>query len=214
MVGSPNLTAAEDCCVYLVDLGDLILIDAGAGKSIPAILENVESLGFRADTISAVVATHCHFDHIGGIPALKKKTKCQIIAHELDAGPMEKGDRVRTAADWYNASFPPTSVDYKLNEVREVLKFEKGELLCLHTPGHTPGSISVILDRDGKRVLFGQDIHGPFLPSFKSDVSRWRTSMEKLLALEADILCEGHFGIFQTKEQVRKYIQGYVRQYA
>jgi glyoxylase-like metal-dependent hydrolase (beta-lactamase superfamily II) len=74
--------------------------------------------------------------------------------------------------------------------------------------------MSLYLDRGGKRVLFGQDIHGPFLPSFKSDVGRWRKSMEKLLALEADILCEGHFGIFQTKEQVRKYIQGYVREYA
>src|SRR5512136_2244830 len=165
LVGSPNLTAAEDCCVYLVDLGDLILIDAAAGKSVPAILENVESLGFRADSISAVVATHCHFDHIGGIPALKKKTKCQIIAHELDAGPMEKGHRVRTAADWYNASFPPTGVDYKLNE-----------------------------DRDGKRVLFGQDIHGPFEESFGSDLTAWRKSMEILLGLKADILCEGHFG--------------------
>ena len=162
LVGSPSLTSSEDCCVYLVDLGNLVLIDAGAGKSAPAILENVESLGFRAENLGAVVATHCHFDHIGGIPKLKKETGCQIIAHELDAGPMEKGDPVRTAAEWYHASFPPTRVDYKLNEVREVLKFEKGELLCLHTPGHTPGSISVILDRDGKRVLFGQDIHGPF----------------------------------------------------
>jgi len=63
-------------------------------------------------------------------------------------------------------------------------------------------------------VLFGEDVHGPVLPSCGSDVGRWRKSMEKLLALEADILCEGHFGIFQTKEQVRKYIQGYLRQYS
>jgi glyoxylase-like metal-dependent hydrolase (beta-lactamase superfamily II) len=214
LIGSPNLTAAEDCCVYLVDLGDLILIDAGAGKSIPAILENIESLGFRADSISAVVATHCHFDHIGGTPALKKKTKCQIIAHELDAGPMEKGDPGRTAASWYNAVFPPTRVDYKLNEVREVLKFEKGELLCLHTPGHTPGSISVILDRDGKRVLFGQDIHGPFEESFGSDLAAWRKSMEILLGLKADILCEGHFGIVKPEQEVEGFIRGYLRQYA
>jgi hypothetical protein len=52
------------------------------------------------------------------------------------------------------------------------------------------------------------------MPSFKSDVGRWRKSMEKLLALEADILCEGHFGIFQTKEEVRKYIQRYMREYS
>jgi hypothetical protein len=34
--------------------------------------------------------------------------------------------------------------------------------------------------------------------------------MEKLLALEADILCEGHFGIFQPKARVAAYIRGYL----
>jgi glyoxylase-like metal-dependent hydrolase (beta-lactamase superfamily II) len=212
-VGSPDLTSPEDCCVYLIDLGNLVMIDAGAGKSTSAILENIESLGFQAANLSAVVATHCHFDHVGGILKLKKQTGCQIIAHELDAEPMEKGDPVRTAADWYKTSFPPTRVDYRLSEVREVLKFEKGELLCLHTPGHTPGSISVILDRDGKRVLFGQDIHGPFAESFGSDLPAWRKSMEILLGLRADILCEGHFGIIKPEQEVEAYIRGYLQQY-
>ncbi len=35
LVGSPELTAPEDCCVYLLDLGDLVMIDAGAGRSVP-----------------------------------------------------------------------------------------------------------------------------------------------------------------------------------
>jgi glyoxylase-like metal-dependent hydrolase (beta-lactamase superfamily II) len=210
-VGSPNLTSPEDCCVYLVDLGDLVLIDAGAGKSLPAILENVESLGLQGKELSAVIATHCHIDHVGGIPKLRKQTGCQVIAHELDAGPMEEGDPVRTAAEWYQATFPRTPVDYKLSEVREVLKFEKGELLCLHTPGHTPGSIAVILDRDGKRVLFGQDIHGPFADSFGSDLVAWRKSMEILLGLKADILCEGHFGIYKPEQEVEKFIQNYLQ---
>jgi glyoxylase-like metal-dependent hydrolase (beta-lactamase superfamily II) len=211
LVGSPNLTSPEDCCVYLVDLGDLVLIDAGAGKSLPAILENVESLDLQGKEISAVIATHCHFDHVGGIPRLRKQTGCQVIAHELDAGPMEEGDPVRTAAEWYQATFPRTPVDYKLSEVREVLKFEKGELLCLHTPGHTPGSIAVILDRDGKRVLFGQDIHGPFADSFGSDLVAWRKSMEILIGLKADILCEGHFGIHKPEQEVEKFIQNYLQ---
>ena len=213
LIGSSELTAPEDCCVYLLDLGDLVLIDAGAGRSAPALLENIESLGFGHRPLSAVVATHCHIDHIGGIPELRRRTGCQVIAHRLDAGPMEKGDPVMTAADWYQMSFPPTPVDYKLNEVREVLKFEKGEILCLHTPGHTPGSISIILDRDGKRVLFGQDIHGPFSGSFGSDLAAWRKSMGILLGLNADILCEGHFGIIQPETEIEKYIQNYLEMF-
>jgi glyoxylase-like metal-dependent hydrolase (beta-lactamase superfamily II) len=212
-IGSSGLTSPKDCCVYLLDLGDLILIDAGAGGSVPALLENIESLGFGHRPITAVVATHCHIDHVGGIPELRERTGCQIIAHRLDAGPMEEGDSAKTAADWYQMSFPPTSVDYKLNEAREVLKFGKGEILCLHTPGHTPGSISIILDRDGKRVLFGQDIHGPFSASFGSDLAAWKKSMGILLGLKADILCEGHFGIIQPEGEVEKYIRNYLEIY-
>lgn len=144
---------------------------------------------------------------------MRKRTGCQVIAHRLDAEPMEKGDPVKTAANWYQMDFPPTPVDYKLNEVREVLKFGKGEILCLHTPGHTPGSISIILDRDGKRMLFGQDIHGPFSDSFGSDLAAWRKSMGILLGLKADILCEGHFGIIQPETEVEQYIQKYLDMY-
>ena len=212
-IGSSELTAPEDCCVYLLDLGELVLIDAGAGGSVSVLLENIESLGLGHKSLAAVVATHCHIDHIGGIPELRKRTGCQVIAHALDARPMEKGDSVKTAADWYNRNFPPTPVDIKLHEVREVLKFEKGEILCLHTPGHTPGSLSIILDRDGKRVLFGQDIHGPFSDSFGSDLSAWRKSMGILLGLKADILCEGHFGIIQPEAEVEKYIKNYLEMY-
>jgi glyoxylase-like metal-dependent hydrolase (beta-lactamase superfamily II) len=213
IVGSPELTVPEDCYVYLIDLGDLVMIDVGAGRSIAAILENVASLEMSHKNIAAVVATHCHIDHIGGIPELRKRTGIQVIAHELDATAMEAGDAVRTAADWYNLRFSPTPVDYKLTEVREVLKFEKGELLCLHTPGHTPGSISIVLDRDGKRVLFGQDIHGPFADAFGSDLPAWRKSMEVLLGLHADILFEGHFGVFRPETEVARYIENYLKVY-
>jgi glyoxylase-like metal-dependent hydrolase (beta-lactamase superfamily II) len=212
-IGSSELTAPEDCCVYLLDLGELVLIDAGAGESVPALLENIESLGLGPKSLAAVVATHCHIDHIGGIPELRERTGCQVIAHGLDARPMAKGDPVKTAANWYNRGFPPTPVDIELHEVREVLKFEKGEILCLHTPGHTPGSISIILDRDGKRVLFGQDIHGPFSDSFGSDIPTWRKSMGILLGLKADILCEGHFGIIHPEAEVEKYIKKYLGMY-
>ena len=211
LVGSPELTSPQDCCVYLLDLGDLVMIDSGAGKSLSTILENIDSLGFGHKSISVVVATHCHIDHVGGIPKLRERSGCQVIAHELDAAAMEAGDPIKTAADWYHLGYPPTPVDVKLTEVREVLKFANGELLCLHTPGHTPGSISIILDRDGKRVLFGQDIHGPFSESFGSDLVAWRKSMEVLLGLKADILCEGHFGVFTPEVEVGQYIRNYLK---
>ena len=112
------------------------------------------------------------------------------------------GDPVLTAANWYESDFPPTKIDERLSGPEGALG-PGGELKWLHTPGHTPGSICLYLDRAGERVLFGQDIHGPFLPSFKSDINLWKSSMEKLLALDADVLCEGHFGIFRPRDRVK-----------
>jgi len=52
------------------------------------------------------------------------------------------------------------------------------------------------------------------MPSFRSDIEVWKKSMQKLLSLDADILCEGHFGIFESKEKVKEYITSYLRGYA
>ena len=51
------------------------------------------------------------------------------------------------------------------------------------------------------------------MPELNSDVSQWRSSMQKLLELKADILCEGHFGTFRPAERVERYIKGYLDQH-
>ncbi len=214
LIGGPNVTQADDAAVYLIDFADeLVLIDAGAGGSSSQLVRNMEMLGLDPKTISHVILTHCHIDHIGSASFFRDKCGARIVIHEIDATALETGDSVRTAANWYGTTFPPTKIDRKLAGVRETLKFGGEELHCLHTPGHTPGSISVYLDREEKRVLFGQDIHGPFHKAFGSDIFAWKKSMQTLLALDADILCEGHFGIYQPKNKVRAYIERYLEEY-
>ena len=214
LIGGPNITSADDAAIYLIDFaGDLVLIDAGAGRSASQIVRNIEMLGLNPANISNLILTHCHIDHIGSAPFFRKQYGTKILIHELDAKAVESGDSVKTAANWYGTTFPPTKVDRKLYGFHEILKFGGEELHCLHTPGHTPGSISLYLDREGKRVLFGQDIHGPFHAAFGSDIEAWKKSMQILLILNADILCEGHFGIFQPKEKVCGYIERYLEEY-
>ena len=208
------MSQADDAAVYLIDFaGELVLIDAGAGGSSSQLVRNVEMLGLDPKALSHVILTHCHIDHIGSAPFFREKYGAKIVIHELDAKALEAGDSVRTAANWYATTFPPTKIDRKLTGAQETLKFGNEELNCLHTPGHTPGSISVYLDREEKRVLFGQDIHGPFHKAFGSDIAAWKKSMQALLALDADILCEGHFGIYQPKSRVRAYIERYLEEY-
>lgn len=215
IIGGPGISHAQDAAVFIVQCGDeLVMIDSGAGINAGMLTENLVRLGLDPGRITALVLTHCHVDHIGSAKYFQETFSCKVIAHELDAMAIETGDDILTAASWYNTRLPRMRVDTKLTGEHEILRFGDEEIHCLHTPGHTPGSISVYLDRAGLRVLFGQDIHGPFSPEFLSDIGQWRDSMEKLLSLKADILCEGHYGIFTGREKVRTYIEGYLDQYA
>ena len=214
LIGGPNVTRGEDAAVYLIDFSDeLVLIDSGAGGSSSQIARNIEMLGLNPASLSKIILTHCHIDHIGSAPFFREKYGTKIVIHELDAEALETGDSIRTAANWYGTIFPPTKIDEKLKDAHVILKFGEEELHCLHTPGHTPGSISLYLDRADKRILFGQDIHGPFNKAFNSDIDAWKKSMHLLLDLEADILCEGHFGIYQPQNKVRDYIERYLEEY-
>jgi len=215
LVGGPNISRSEDATVFIVDGGgELVMIDAGAGRSARMLENNIREVGLEPGKIALLVLTHCHIDHIGAAAYFRREFSCRIAIHEEDAAAVESGDAIMTAANWYETDFPPLAIDEKLSGPEGVWKVGNTELHWLHTPGHTPGSICLYLDRGEQRILFGQDIHGPFLPAFRSDLHRWRSSMERLLELHADILCEGHFGIFQPRAAVEKYIRRYLRQYS
>jgi glyoxylase-like metal-dependent hydrolase (beta-lactamase superfamily II) len=213
-VGGPGLSSGDDCCVYLVDAGaDLVLIDAGAGGGLDRILSNVRSAGYEPHLINHVVATHCHIDHIGGLHPLVNLYGPKVIAHIKDSVGIEERRDDLTAARMYGLQYQPVKIDIMLNGQDEVRRIGDIDFHFLHTPGHTPGSIAPYVDLREGRVLFGQDIHGPFSSSWGSDLSAWRESMNSLLSISADILCEGHAGVFRG-EQVRKYIERHIKRYS
>ncbi len=215
LIGGPDVSRSDDATSFIIDFcSELVMIDAGAGGSSRILRKNIEDAGLDPKKISTLILTHNHIDHVGSASYFKREFGCKIVMHDLDADAVEEGDSVKTAASCYGTFLTPLPVDIRLKEEDEVLRFGAEELHCVHTPGHTPGSLSIYLDRAGKRVLFGQDIHGPFLEIFGSDIGKWKESMKKLLAIEADILCEGHFGIFQPKEDVKRYISGYLKNYS
>ncbi|MBN2498950.1 MAG: MBL fold metallo-hydrolase [Deltaproteobacteria bacterium] len=215
LVGGAGLSDGADCLCYGLDLGVPVLIDCGAfPSSWPLIRENMCRAGLRPEELHTLVLTHAHIDHAGGAAAAVAETGCRVVAHELDADTLERGERRRSAADWYRTELQPVPVHLRMQGAEERLDFPDASLLLLHSPGHTPGSICAYLDvEDGDRrtrVLFGQDIHGPFHPDFGSDREAHRRSLERLLALEADLLCEGHHGVFHGKDEVRAFIEQFL----
>jgi glyoxylase-like metal-dependent hydrolase (beta-lactamase superfamily II) len=208
MVGGAELSHPYDCSVYLIDAGDLVLVDAGAGESFDRLVANVRSLGLNPEKMKAVLVTHAHIDHIGSLHRFREKFSAQVIAHEADAGAIEQGRGV--AAEAYGMDYIPCHVDVRIEGAESSLRFGSYELKIIHIPGHTPGSIAAYVDIDGSRILFGQDIHGPYYREWGADPSQAKVSLEKLIDLKPDILCEGHFGIYQPAGAVEEYIRGYL----
>lgn len=219
-VGGSGLSGNGDCLIYAVDCGDeaVAVVDCGV-QSYDQIARNIRdagmALGERAEI--TIFLTHAHIDHVGAAHQFKAHhPHARFVAHALDQGAIEgnPGTEAKTAASWYGIRYEPVSVDHVIEGDAAVVQVGKHAFRVLHTPGHTPGSISLVLDveEDGTplRVLFGQDIHGPFSRDFDSDLHQYAESMEKLLALEADVLCEGHYGIYRPKGEVEQFIQSHL----
>lgn len=210
-VGGSGLSNPSDAAVYLVISGsESALIDSGTGKNIIRLFENIKGAGVEPSTVKYLFLTHCHYDHIGGAGKIRELTGCIIIAHILDAVYIEKGDSEVTASAWYGADINPLKIDIKVKESTRDFRVGDTDLRFHHTPGHSPGSSVLTLKSDGQTVLFGQDVHGPLDSSLRSDLQDYRASLAYMLKLEADILCEGHYGIIKGKQNVSRFIESYL----
>ena len=210
-VSGADLTDPRDCASYLLDLGEPVLIDTGAGFKLDKLVRNIEGCGFKPEDVATVILTHCHYDHMGGAKAFRERFGSRLVMHALDAQIVEAGDQRLTAAFCFRVRLEPFSIDLKLYGEEEELTIGGHRLTCLLTPGHTPGSISVCVDLDGLKVLFAQDIGAPLLKEYDCNPLKWVESVERLYALNADMLCDGHSGAYEPGSAVREYLKYCIR---
>lgn len=209
-VGGDAFSAPDDAAIYLLYFGkQAALVDAGCGGAVRKVLANIQACKVPLNAITYLLITHCHFDHTGGAKALRDKIGCRIVAHELDARFLEHGNAEVTAASWYGREMEPLAVDMKLTGARQQIELGGRTIEALHIPGHSPGSVVYLTQSEGRKVLFAQDVHGPLHPSLLSNREDYLQSLDLLLSLEADILCEGHYGVFHGKREVA----GFIRQF-
>ena len=210
-VGGAGFTSTEDAAVYLICMdGRAAIVDAGCGGHGARLAANIHACGISPDQVDYLLITHCHFDHTGGVEDLRTLFKCTVVAHEGDAAALENGDNIRTAAHWYGTTMKPIAVDLKFSANRSQIALGNRQVEAIHTPGHTPGSVVYLVESNGQRVLFGQDVHGPLHDDFASDEKAYRQSLARMADLGADILCEGHFGIFRGADKVRNFIRSFM----
>lgn len=210
-VAGDGFTAPEDAASYLIRFGKCAaLIDAGTGKRHNRLVRNISACLFFETDVEYLFLTHCHYDHAGGAEGIRNHYGCRIVAHARDAVFLEAGDGTTTAAEWYGAVQNRIAIDQKIDARKAEFAVGDGRITAYFCPGHSPGSLVYTAELNGFRVLFGQDVHGPLHRDLKSDARAYAESLKFLLDLNADILCEGHFGVLRGKEPVRRFISSYL----
>jgi len=207
-VGGWGLTDPSDAAVYLVRFGDkAALIDSGSGRNHPQLTRNIAECLQSPVQLEYLLLTHCHYDHAGGAHAVRDQYGCRIVAHELDASYLESGDNRVTGAARVGARLEPLTVDIRLQGQESTLVIGSGTMTAIHCPGHSPGSVVYTTNIDDQLILFGQDVQGPIHSEFLSNEQQYLDSLARLLDLEADVLLEGHFGIIESRPEVRAFIE-------
>ena len=130
--------------------------------------------------------------------------------HALDARFLEVGDNEITAATWYGARLQPCSVDRRLTGEDENISLGERTIRAVHIPGHSPGSVAYLTSSSGLKILFAQDVHGPLHPSLLSNAEDYLASLQRLIDLDADVLCEGHYGIYKGKENIARFVRSFM----
>jgi len=210
LVGGGEDSDPADAAIYLIAAdGAAALVDAGTGRGTHRVLANLRRAGVEPRSVTHLFLTHCHYDHTGGAALLRQETGGLVVAHALDAAFLEAGDSQVTAASWYGSRMTPLPIDVKVTGVEQRFAVGTLEVTFRHAPGHSPGSSVLTVRSDDQLVLFGQDVHGPLDPALRSVRADYQRSLAYLLSLDADILCEGHFGVLTGKDEVRDFIESY-----
>ena len=194
-----------DCNVFLVDgESEMALIDAGVGEGTSTIIDNIKKEGLDISKVSKVILTHAHLDHSGGAAELKKSLGLEVCLSEIEAGFLENGDEdaiglniaKRTGVYAEHFSLTPVKIDQKLKG-GESIKIGNYAIKVIPTPGHSRGSVCLLLEGHKNRVLFSGDTvftRGVLcllnLPD--SSLADYREGLKNLANLSIDTLLPSH----------------------
>lgn len=193
---------------FIVDHGDLTLVDSGHKGSWKKISAYLKKIGKTPSQIKNILITHVHSDHTGGLAEVKKATGAKVFMNEVDADLINKGQA------WRNVEISPGVVHkivFRLfikNGPRtvtpvetdqhidngNVLPFGKG-FEVITAPGHCKGQV-VFLYQDFGGLLFAADTCGNMfgldIAPFYEDINQGYKDLQNLSLLEFNHAAFGH----------------------
>ena len=179
---------------------EAIVIDPG--DDVSEIIRILDRYGL---TVKTIAITHAHIDHIGGAEKLRAHTGAPVYMHEADK---LLADQLSMQAAWLGVAAPKNpGIDTPAKE-GDVIRAGAIEAHVLHTPGHTPGSISLYLPHERKLIagdtLFERSIGRTDLPGGDS-VQIARSIRAKLYTLPEDTRVFPGHGDTTTISQEKRF---------
>lgn len=127
-----------------------VLIDPGDEPT--KILAEVKKLGLN---VKYLLHTHAHFDHIGGTKGCKQALTATVCLHKEDETLYKN---LRMQGQFFGMQFEDAPPVEKFLEDNEEIQFGEHTLEVIHTPGHSPGSLSFRLKGENERVFSGDTL--------------------------------------------------------
>src|SRR5438128_1321068 len=138
--------------VFLLTGDKAVLVDSGGPNDVPRILAFLQEHGVGPGNLALILLTHGHWDHAGGAAELRAQTKAPIAIQRADDELVRQGINgtpkptclmAYLIAAFVNRNYPPFEPDIVIDEEIDLKDFGVAARIVF-TPGHTPGSISVL----------------------------------------------------------------------
>jgi len=151
---APGIVLDRFVYSYILAGETLTLIDTGVAGCENVIFDYIRSIGRDPREISLIILTHSHPDHIGAAKAIREATGCSVMAHPAERVWIEDVDRQnreRPVPGFSTLVGGSVQVDHELAEgdVIDTDGTEEYEVQVYHTPGHSAGSVSLLIQGEG-----------------------------------------------------------------
>lgn len=186
-----------NCFLILGD--EMTLIDTSLGFNGKGILSDIIALGIEPTAIQHILLTHHDLDHIGNIQLLAQATGAKVWAHQQDI-PYITGEQTRPGFKKFIGLFANKKNLPSLHAY--TADMQVGNIQIIHTPGHTPGHVSMLYDD----VLFVGDLLEnkkgqlrPYPKPWNHRHNQLLSSIDQLKSLDYTWICMAHGKPMKTR---------------